>query len=87
MTCKDCFHRKVCRLIDVEIPDEVCRHFVSDVVEVRHGRVHHIDRDEWWGAVCECSLCGEIWMLECSSYKAHYCPWCGAKMDGERREE
>ena len=34
MTCKDCFYKKVCRHIEVEIPDEVCRHFVrADDVE------------------------------------------------------
>ena len=58
----------------------------ADVVEVRHGRMHLKDHDEWYGAVYGCSLCGENWMLEYSSHKAHYCPWCGAKMDGERRE-
>ena len=58
----------------------------ADVVEVRHGKAICGDHDEWWGAVYECSLCGEKWMLECSSYKAKYCPWCGSKLDGERKE-
>ena len=59
----------------------------ADVVEVRHGNAIYDDHDEWWGAVYECSICGEKWMLESSSYKAHYCPWCGAKMDGERKDK
>ena len=62
--------------------------FPTEAVEdVRHGNAICGDHDEWWGAVYECSLCGERWMLESSAYKAHYCPWCGAKMDGERKEQ
>lgn len=59
----------------------------ADVVEVRYGNAIYGDHDEWWGAVYECSICGEKWMLESSSYKTHYCPYCGAKMDGERKEQ
>ena len=51
--------------------------------EVRLGKAICQDHDEWWGAVYECSLCGNKWMLECSSYKAVCCPWCGADMRKE----
>lgn len=59
----------------------------ADVEKARLGNAICGDYDEWWGAVYECSLCGEKWMLESSSYKTHYCPWCGANMDGERKEQ
>lgn len=42
----------------------------ADVAPVRHG--------EWCGTVC--SACGESTSFY---YDCYYCPWCGAKMDGE----
>lgn len=88
--CKDCNNYngvrcRACEFDDAMSEIEDCP--TADVVEVRHGNAICGDHDEWWGAVYECSLCGEKWMLESSSYKAHYCPWCGAKMDGERKEQ
>lgn len=35
------------------------------------------DHDEWWGAVYECSICKEEWMLG-SKKEANFCPYCGA---------
>ena len=61
----------------------------ADVAEVRHGE---------WITICTASLTGGLnwYMHSCStcnySYKTvvpkgyDYCPNCGAKMDGERRE-
>ena len=50
---------------------------------VRHGTWRNY-KDEH-----TCSVCGEVgtgdWMYEDSAYD--YCPFCGAKMDGERKEE
>ncbi len=61
----------------------------ADVVEVRHG--HWIDKRT--GAYSRmqswCSACGKhsgIGGIESNRHKP-YCPNCGAKMDGERREE
>lgn len=55
----------------------------ADVVEVRHG--------EWGfdGLGWTCSECGEYALTNKSKVQVHstYCPHCGAKMDGERREE
>jgi hypothetical protein len=57
---------------------------VSDVVEVRHGE--WIMTDSRF-AEMSCSICGFKYYgeydKECMS---HYCPNCGAKMDGERKE-
>ena len=86
--CKDCIHENVCDALikdglpwnDGEYPAEAfCMAFrnKADVVEVRHG--------EWevWG-LCnpKCSLCKNY-----NYAKDRYCPNCGAKMDGERREQ
>lgn len=56
----------------------------ADVVEVRHGKwVDHMVRD--W----RCSICGEkinkVRNVDgyCYEDKPHYCPNCGARMDGE----
>ena len=50
-----------------------------DAEPVRHGRWMHLSNT--WG---ECSVCGER-----NKYlkRWNYCPHCGAKMDGERRED
>lgn len=61
----------------------------ADVVEVRHG---------YWTAhpaSYECSICENEFFVEgyAEDYDAvedwdlHYCPNCGAKMDGERKEQ
>ena len=71
----------------VVVIDELESRTSADAVGGRHGEAIYDDHDEWWGAVYLCSLCGEKWMLESASYKAHYCPYCGAKMDGEREEQ
>ena len=55
----------------------------ADVVEVRHG--------EWGfdGMGWTCSECGEYALSGKSKMQvgSNFCPHCGAKMDGERREE
>lgn len=62
---------------------------IEDVVEVKHG---------YWTAhpaSYECSICENEFFVEgyAEDYDAvedwdlHYCPNCGAKMDGERKEQ
>lgn len=46
----------------------------EDVAPVRHGR---------WGKVNECSECGCQPWYERDINFLHYCPNCGARMDGE----
>lgn len=57
---------------------------VADVAPVVHGRWAHLGGDEW----C-CSVCGFVITTEGSWDKPakKYCEDCGAKMDGERKEE
>ena len=63
----------------------------ADVAEVRHGRWEEIDDDYAYAEnVYRCSVCGEEWDIlegtpEQNMY--YYCPSCGAKMDGETKEE
>lgn len=52
----------------------------ADVVEVRHG-----DWEEHTYGELKCSVCGIV--QEDYPHRYNYCPVCGAKMDGERREE
>ena len=58
----------------------------ADVVEVKHGKwLKKTDDIYYW---YECSECSE--RPPCDRYKetffSDYCPHCGAKMDGERRD-
>lgn len=62
----------------------------ADVVEVRHGKWIETQEPLGWCDVdcAECSVCHESWIIDEDSsiddYECmwHYCPNCGAKMDG-----
>jgi uncharacterized paraquat-inducible protein A len=52
-----------------------------DAVPVVHGRwIYHDDDIMPWVSCSECDVCTD------STNKTPYCPNCGAKMDGERRD-
>ena len=52
-----------------------------DAVPVVHGRwIFHDDDIMPWVSCSECGICTD------STNKTSYCPNCGAKMDGERRD-
>ena len=51
-----------------------------DAVEVVHGK--YIHKGAWH---IECSACGYV--LAHIGEAQNYCPYCGAKMDGERKTE
>lgn len=56
----------------------------ADVVEVKHGEW----KEEIW---CDnfqhtCSLCHSTVRVHPQSVAYKYCPYCGAKMDGERKK-
>ena len=61
----------------------------ADVVEVRHGE--WIEKDDGWdGVLYTCSACGCDWTtIDGTPFENNmrYCPECGAKMDGERKEQ
>ena len=61
----------------------------ADVVEVRHGYWKEQD-DGWDGVMYTCSVCHCDWVTidgTPSENNMRYCPECGAKMDGERKEK
>lgn len=50
----------------------------ADVVPVRHGRW------EWYDSFSyRCSACEKYWIAPGDQYDYHYCPNCGARMDGD----
>lgn len=65
----------------------------ADVVEVRHGEwKYHECVSSYDGCISgyACSVCGafvEDEYFEAEEYHKKFCPNCGAKMDGERRED
>jgi hypothetical protein len=56
----------------------------ADVVEVRHGEW---GKEAWMHTHQHiCSLCFSTVRVHPESCEYRYCPYCGAKMDGERKE-
>lgn len=89
--CKDCLHNEVCKYGEnrsngMYCTGEKCKQYkpTTDVVEVVHGEWKAVgDRPR---LIYECSECGET--LYCGVVlHSKFCFNCGAKMDGERREE
>ena len=90
MTCKDCIHnevcyrREVCNDIEEHIRKLGCMDFVAraDVQEIKHGE-WKLCYEDWRMQIAgdECSACGFQHYGTCISHY-HYCPNCGAKMDG-----
>ena len=54
-----------------------------DAVEVVHGR--WISKECKPHLIYKCSECGDVWSYG-AIIQMKYCPNCGAKMDGERKE-
>ena len=90
MTCKDCIHnevcyrREVCNDIEEHIRKLGCMDFIAraDVQEIKHGE-WKLCYEDWRRPIAgdECSACGFQHYGTCISHY-HYCPNCGAKMDG-----
>lgn len=78
----DSVDKKACSINAKAVYEEIRKAQTADVVEVRHG--------EWGfdGMGWTCSECGEYALCKTAQLQVHsqYCPNCGAKMDGERRE-
>lgn len=67
----------MCEMVD-DLPD-------ADVAEVIHGEWIYVDGDIGYN-VYRCSKCGKVISLD-EKEIYNYCPNCGAKMDGERKDE
>ena len=61
------------RLLTLEVVSEFDS---ADVAPVKHGKWIH--NDEWWEFICTSCYRG---IGNIKKYK--YCPYCGAKMDGD----
>ena len=59
----------------------------ADVVEVRHAEWELIEKEDFIYEIRKCSACGAERFFEEDDKLCNFCPDCGAKMDGERRED
>jgi hypothetical protein len=77
--------------------EKICKSFVHrdrlnndptvDAVEVVHGRWEKDEPDKCGNRKPRCSVCGKYHLAWWSDYThCNYCPNCGAKMDGERKD-
>ena len=89
MTCRDCIHYEVCQYhIDEETKMTIneCGRFKNkaDFVEVKHSKWIWLE-----GILYECYECGAKTEVDEKMNQPlyQYCPYCGAKMDGERKEQ
>lgn len=90
MNCEDCIHnevcyrREVCNDIEEQIKELGCMDFIAraDAQAVKHGK-WKLCYEDWRMQIAgdECSACGFQHYGTCISHY-HYCPHCGAKMDG-----
>lgn len=62
--------------------NDIMRFPTIDAEPVRHGYIDIRVINPYDGEDCYCSICGHWSLLP--NYK--WCPYCGAKMDGERSE-
>ena len=78
-----CFYGSECRIEDVQ--EWLDEQPTADVVEVKYGEWLEVDDgiDIGSGKHLECSICGK-WKKD--RIKSNYCPNCGAKMDGGKKE-
>lgn len=72
---------------DEKIAEAIYRYLCDGIEEcddVEPGRKH----GEWKSG--RCSLCGEhapFWSMASTYYESAYCPGCGTKMDGGRKDD
>lgn len=68
--------------VDYSIPNAAT---VCDMQPVKHGEWIYVDGDVGYNDY-RCSNCGKMVVLDDEGVY-NYCPHCGAKMDGERKDE
>ena len=71
--------RAVIRIID--------RQPTADVEEAKHGKWYRHTQKEHGDTCFYCSVCEEMALSDCMVWElTDYCPYCGAKMDGGKKE-
>lgn len=84
-SCKDCIGNDYCfvKPLHPRMMEKSCKKFKNKAyyAEVKHG--------EWIYDVkyYSCSICAGIRFNLLLGTDAEYCPYCGAKMDGVRKED
>ena len=72
------------------IIEDLTKFPAADVAPVRHGEWLKAEDDYCGLNIIQCSICHEEWCFEIDDdvidLNYHYCPNCGAKMDGERKK-
>ena len=87
-SCLNCKIRRECPRHCGKVVHD-CDHweYGDNAVEVVHGEWFVIEDDYFDLVELKCSVCGESWGFEdyedCIPANYHYCPNCGAKMDGD----
>lgn len=94
--CESCIHNNVCKYGEnrsngMYCTGEKCRQYKStaDVAEVKHGEWDDSGRYKFadGSLAVRCTVCGcSLHSDEYKKYHWHYCPNCGAKMDGGKAE-
>ena len=87
----------LCEWHTIGVKALIDRQPIADVVEVRHGEWKDRFENKYANHYYECSVCGKS-ALDGTKYNqlgnpeiievlSDFCPHCGAKMDGERKEK
>jgi len=75
---------------DEEIAESIYR-YLCDGIEECDGVEPEREHGKWIDPAAEncyrCSVCEEYTTMEMPRLLYHYCPNCGAKMDGERKDD
>ena len=69
----------------VNIAEKIEEASTADVVEVRHGKWEYIEEDDCY--ICSNCKASALNNYRSLSVNSNYCPNCGAKMGGERKDK
>lgn len=74
--------------VTVKAIEGIANECAADVVAVRHGEWYRHDKKKHGDTCYYCSVCEKMALADCMIWElSDYCPHCGAKMDGKRKEQ
>jgi hypothetical protein len=90
--CKNCKEMDKCSICELTYYRKgYIKSPAADVVEVKHGEWEYEQLDEYKYYKVTCPYCNAEYWGNYDAYNEpddfNYCPNCGAKMDGDRRDE